>query len=121
MSEEDIEQILELIKLHCSETLKMICFYCLDEDIFNRLTMPFKEVETVWLMSRSNNNKLMSSELGFNKVFPVIRHLYMDSYNVLSSSRCEDTTDYVMPHLKHIHRTLENSFEIHINETLSEA
>lgn len=103
-SEEYVEQICELIKLHCSETLQSIYFHDIDEDIYNKLTVPFKAVETVGLMSRYNNTKLISSEFGFNNLFPAIQNLYMDSYNNLGSSHT-DTTDYVMPNLKHIQRT----------------
>lgn len=56
-SEENVNQIVELINLHCSETLQTISFYGFDADFFNKLTVPFKAVESVGLMSRSNNNE----------------------------------------------------------------
>lgn len=115
-SEENVNQIVELIEMHCSETVKTISFHDLDANIFDKLTVPFKAVETVGLMSGSNNSKLISSEFGFNSIFPAIRYLYTDTYNVLDTSRM-DTTDYLMPHLTHIHRVLGKGFEYYFDGT----
>lgn len=114
-SNENVEQILEIIKLHCSKTVKSIYFHSIGEDIYNKLTVAFEAVETVGLMSRSDNAKLISSEYGVNKLFPAIQNLYMDSYNNLESSQT-DTTDYVMPHLTHIQRT-DKSYDCILDET----
>lgn len=115
-SEENVEQILELINLHCSETVKALQFFYLGEDISSKLTLPFQAVETVGLMSRSNNTKLISSEFGFNRLFPAIQYLYMDSYSVINLSY-EDKMDYVMPHLRHIERKMGVMNEDLFNET----
>lgn len=117
-SEKNVEHIFELINLHCSETVKMISFHeSLDENVFNKLTVPFKAVEKVELMCRSNNEILLSSEIGFSRIFPALRHLYMDSYNILDSPDA-NTTDYVMPHLEYLHRTFGTMGEDHLDGTL---
>lgn len=116
--EENIERIFEILKLHCSETLKTVNF-CIDENTYNKLNVSFKVAETVTLMSNTYNNEMFSLGLDFNRRFPAIRKLYVDSFNFLSSSRI-NITDYKIPHLMHIERKQldhDKIFEVDLNGT----
>lgn len=115
-SPEEIERIVELINLHCSERVKTVKINT-DEKVFNKLYVPFEVAEEVSIMN--GQEYCISSEFEFSKMFPAIRTLYMDSYHSLTSPRV-NSTGYVMPNLTYIKRIKSDyarKTEVDLDET----
>lgn len=124
-NEKELEETLDLVNLHCTQKLETIFLHDLNKNdvILKKLTVPFEAVETVWLISDDTANYYyrdefkLSSEFGFNRIFPSIRYLHIESNNFLDSSY-KNATDYVMPHLEYVERReIEATSKKYLNET----
>lgn len=90
------EEIEELVNLHCSQTLFELIVRADNGDIFRSMTKPFQKVENILL--KKHIKSLCNNVLNFNDLFPNLRSLNF-VYVKVSDTRC---IEQEFPHLEHL-------------------
>lgn len=95
-TDNQIEEIEELVNLHCSNTLTELIVRADNGDIFRSMTRPFQKVENIRLKKHIKN--LCNKLLNFSDLFPSLRRLNF-VYVKVSDTRC---IEQIFPNLEHL-------------------
>lgn len=101
--EHEDQSIYQSINLYGSESLSQFHITNNGNDIFARVTKPFKTVERLSLHGRFKN--VNNSEFGFEELFPWLRQLDLESVNIHEL----DISERKMAHLEYLTADIWNS------------
>lgn len=95
--------VYKLIQKHCAETLTEFHFQTMEDNFFDYVTVPFKNVHSITL--ENDVIGLGNDQLNLQQMFPSLRNLYLNNVKIQKIKQIQ----LEFPHLEHLHAVIDEA------------